>query len=143
MERLTERDEDGAVTLKCDIYAGINKMVLRLADYEDTGMTPEEIPALKAELYAAVRDLKEMGYRYGFTCEVCANRRGTKDNPCYYPANVDVDDKMCRTCDRCPCGHCDGVSQWEWRGPKKLEQSLAPVDQNAGEYADGSVLAPA
>ena len=121
MERLTERDEDGAVTLKCDIYAGINKMVLRLADYEDTGLTPEEVAALKAERDEAVRDLKEYGTARGFTCEVCTHKRGTKYTPCFYPDGVDVDDEMCRTCGRCKCGHCDGVSQWEWRGPQQEE----------------------
>ena len=76
---------------------------------------------LQRERDAAVRDMKEYGAGYGFTCEVCGHKRGTKGNPCFYPANVDVDDKMCRACDKCPCGHCDGVSQWEWRGMQMEE----------------------
>ena len=81
----------------------------------------EDLRQLKAERDAAVRDLKEYGTARGFTCEVCTHKRGTKYTPCFYPDGVDVDDEMCRTCGRCKCGHCDGVSQWEWRGPQQEE----------------------
>ncbi len=75
--------------------------------------------AMQRERDAAVRDLKEYGTARGFTCEVCTHKRGTKYTPCFYPNGVDVDDNMCRSCGRCKCGHCDGVSQWEWRGMQK------------------------
>ena len=51
---------------------------------------------VQAERDAAVRDMKEYGVGYGFTCE------------------------MCKACGECPCGSCDGESNWQWRGlPEK------------------------
>lgn len=79
----------------------------------------DELAAAKAERDAAVADMKEYGVGYGFTCEVCAHMRGTKGNPCRYPSDVDVSAEMCEACDQCPCGHCDGVSQWSWRGMRE------------------------
>lgn len=111
-------------------------------DYIALQRERDELAAVKVELYTAVADLKEYGTRYGFTCEVCWHKRGAEGNPCHYPADVDVDAEICLNCDRCPCGHCDGESKWEWRG-KQPEQVLAPADQSAGEYADNPVLAQA
>ena len=65
--------------------------------------------ALKAELDAAVADLAR-----GHDCQYCASHGG-----CVYPPYVDVSAEMCEACNRCPCGHCDGVSQWKWRGRKE------------------------
>jgi len=53
MERLTERREDGTATgIKRNTgeYVGTQEMLNRLADYEDTGLAPEEVTELKAQL---------------------------------------------------------------------------------------------
>ncbi len=115
----------------------------QLAAYQVTGMTPEKIVRLKTERDAAVQELREMCVTYGDTCNRCAHKRSDGID-CYFPdEQEDADDKICRMCDSgCPCGHCDGESKWEWRGPQ-TEQVLAPADQSAGEYADNPVLAQA
>ena len=46
MERLTERDNNVALVTDC---ACLSLAIERLADYEDTGYTPEEIKALNTE----------------------------------------------------------------------------------------------
>ena len=43
MERLTERGWNGAVSIDAN---AVGKVMDRLAEYEDTGMTPEEIEDL-------------------------------------------------------------------------------------------------
>ena len=44
MERLTERGWNGAVSIDAN---AVGKVMDRLAEYEDTGMTPEEIEDMK------------------------------------------------------------------------------------------------
>ncbi len=82
MNRLTKRNEDGhayypncydwpclrCTPISCTFY---DKVCERLAAYEDTGMEPEEIAALKRERDAAVSDLIMLG-----DCESCAKDCG-------------------------------------------------------------------
>ena len=63
MERLTERREDGTATgIKRSIgdFVGIPEMLMRLAEYEDTGMTPQEVAALEARLQEAQTENKRI-----------------------------------------------------------------------------------
>lgn len=62
MERLTERNKNGVAVLRTDRITGTlhDNPVARLAAYEDTGMTPGGIVALKAERDVAVQDPKEI-----------------------------------------------------------------------------------
>lgn len=100
MERLTERDKNGVAVLRADRITGTlqDNPVARLAAYEDTGITPAEIAALKAERDAAVRDLEKLmpiSY-FDDRCEFCKKDEGYK----------------------CPLlrgGDCRPV----WRGPQK------------------------
>lgn len=103
MKRLTKRDANGAAhrygcrnvcaycrNCDCDDMA---EMVERLAAYEDTGLTPEEIAALRAELDAAKRDIKNM--LQSESCEeFCAFCKRSMD-------------------DDCSISNCNA----EWRGP--------------------------
>lgn len=62
MERLTERREDGTATgIKRSIgdFVGIPEMLVRLAEYEDTGMTPQDIASLESQLQQAQAELNE------------------------------------------------------------------------------------
>lgn len=62
MERLTERREDGTATgIKRSIgdFVGIPEMLMRLAEYEDTGMTPQDIAPLESQLQQAQAELNE------------------------------------------------------------------------------------
>lgn len=51
MDRLTERDKHGVAVLREGRLTGTlqDNPVARLADYEDTGLTPEEVIELKKE----------------------------------------------------------------------------------------------
>ncbi len=61
MDRLTERNKHGVAEMRFDLPAGLDRNpVARLADYEDTGLMPAEVVALKAERDAAVKDIEEM-----------------------------------------------------------------------------------
>lgn len=99
--------------------------------------------SLQRERDAAVRELRDMCVTYGDTCNRCAHKRN-EGIECYFPdEQEDADDRICRMCDsECLCGHCDGESKWEWRGPQP-EQVLAPADTGAMAPTDNPVLAPA
>ena len=64
MDRLTERDKHGVAVLRMDRITGTlqDNPVARLAAYEDSGFTPEEVVALKVERDAAVEDLEKLMY---------------------------------------------------------------------------------
>lgn len=53
MDRLTERNKRGEIFAMPDLYAipstTLSEVLNRLAAYEDTGLTPEEISAMKSE----------------------------------------------------------------------------------------------
>lgn len=131
MERLTERNKHGIAVMRLDLPWGTS-MVDRLAAYEDTGLTPAEIATLKAERDAAVRDFMEYTQAWWndgerFPCEWCEHN----DSP------------YCRSIEKENSGGPCAGEFFRWRGPQKPEQSLAPADQSAGEYAADSALAPA
>ncbi len=63
MERLTERNKHGVAVMRLDVPTGMQGgLVATLAAYEDTGLTPEEVVALKVERDAAVEDLEKLMY---------------------------------------------------------------------------------
>ncbi len=79
MNRLTERDEFGNADIIAlsdimpEIYAGLSfsetnaltDVLNRLADYEDTGLTPEEIKALQADNARLHKFLDEIDEIFG------------------------------------------------------------------------------
>ncbi len=82
MDGLTYRINSNAVNLhgideaKCDIAKiSIARQIAfdRLAAYEDTGLTPEEIPQLKAQLKAAPEDLYYIHCAGKKCCAICRN----------------------------------------------------------------------
>lgn len=57
MDRLTARDKNGTAVMRLDLPKGMgNGPIARLADYEDTGLTPDEIMGIIAERDAAVAE---------------------------------------------------------------------------------------
>ena len=63
MERLTDRREDGTATgIKRSIgdFVGIPEMLMRLAEYEDTGMTPQDIADLPAHVEEKESEIKRL-----------------------------------------------------------------------------------
>lgn len=77
MDRFTYRD-NGVPVLRHDLspVQRLYQSVERLAAYEDTGLTPEEIIAMKAERDAAVQDLNYV-MQTTHLCPVCG-----KDKDC-------------------------------------------------------------
>ena len=113
MERLTERTESGRVYLvsepETDIYGNLtekgfeqlDKIYERLAAYEDTGLAPDEIPQLEAQLDAAVADLK--------SCRLDRVRTCANYQKCFDKAKEEFRMMPCMS------KSCPG---WEWRGPQ-------------------------
>lgn len=63
MERLTERNKHGVAVMRLDVPTGMQGgLVATLAAYEDTGLTPEEVVALKNE---------RGGWEFDRTCPTC------------------------------------------------------------------------
>lgn len=104
MERLTRRMCGGWGVMpgyELNTVKGAKAIVGRLASFENTERTPEEIEELghaKDKLDAAIEDIPH-------TCEYCA----------YNGVDVDV----------APCADCEqmntlfGEEHWEWRGMKE------------------------
>lgn len=85
---------------KCTALGCRNRVKNRLCDYEDTGLSPEEIRALIAEKEALVKELFEWASAKCFICKHIKNK---------FLSDGKMDD-LCRTClnnDKC---------NWEWRG---------------------------
>lgn len=100
MDRLTNRDKHGIAMMRLDLPWG-SSLVARLADYEDTDMTPEEIVTIKKERDASVRDL-----------ELLMMRGTPGDDAC----------SMCKRWNTCKEEVSDEGScncRPEWRGPKE------------------------
>lgn len=94
MERLTKRHEDGQAVMDCnacrerhindqDMYCSAlycrNRLKDRVADYEDTGMEPQEIEKIRQDVEAGF--LKQTARRYGIDVDrihelVNADREG-------------------------------------------------------------------
>lgn len=78
MERLTVKGPSGLITLTDKSENGANQAIKRLFDYEDTGLTPEEIMKLKE------RDIEkspeESQDTYGDTKLICPNCRNSVIN---------------------------------------------------------------
>ena len=94
-------DPEGAYTIhdiakygRCDVLDAIAE---RLAAYEDTGLTPDEVAALRRERDALLTDLRG-------DCASCVHR---DEN-----AKSDV-------CQTCPQPGGAGFGNWEWRGPRE------------------------
>lgn len=107
MERLTterfERMEDFCTDKECLIYEYCKaiKKHNRLFDYEETGLMPEEIAALLADLKKADTD-----------CSFCAHNAVSA--PC------EDTDNMCDQCtEDCICKTCRDNSNWVWCPPDK------------------------
>lgn len=106
MDRITSRDLAGHAIVPIPRpkgnYAGpwtnpYESAVERLADYEDTGLTPQELKTVKAERDAMAAELKAIG-----GCDSCKH------------CNTDFDKDPCETCMKDP-----SFPAWEWKGRNK------------------------
>ena len=78
--------------------AALDAVVERLAAYEDTGFSPEEIAVLRAKLDAAVKDARDNAHDQ---CRICARYQAKR--------RCELDDD--------PNGKdCGGFWRWVWRG---------------------------
>lgn len=68
MERLTQRDEMGTAYRR--FQDKDYDMIQRLAEYEDTGLTPAEIGKLKLDFQAMCNRCRELPAK--LTCDECA-----------------------------------------------------------------------
>lgn len=103
MERLTRRYEGGKAWVSI-MKVGrmgesecIGPAIDRLAAYEDTGLTPDEVAALRRERDALLTDLRG-------DCASCVHR------------DAGVKSDVCQTCPQ-PGGA--GFGNWQWRGPQE------------------------
>ncbi len=116
MDRLTERSEHGFAYIKETRHglggrnlikrASVDDLVNRLAAYEDTGLTPDEIEAMKVELAEAQR------YIYG---EAEADMKRIADD-------IDGETDACYPCAICAKNNreCDASDNcFKWRGPQE------------------------
>ena len=74
MNRITRR-EGNCTHIVGNANSG--RAIIRLGDYEDTGLTPSEIMSLKAERDAAVKELERQMRIFGESCEICASKTCT------------------------------------------------------------------
>jgi hypothetical protein len=114
MERLTDKNKLWGAILKEDILVlrgsdAVNEAVRRLAAYEDTDLTPEQVDAFRAdnermgkELAAAVEDIAAASER---SCEVCKY------------AKIDMEAGPCQEClDFTDKKGKHTYPHWQWRG---------------------------
>lgn len=113
-------------TPKCDVHACHVRALERLAEYEDTGRTPEEVANLYTLFLAmkgkrdelnralgdALTDMRAAGRSEEGICIACAHRDEATDL-------CTRSDYMCSDCPQaCVCKNCRDGSNWEWRGAK-------------------------
>lgn len=79
-----------------DGYQEYDAILNRLAAYEDTGLMPDEIPQLQAQLKAALEDLSYIHHAGLKGCEICANK------------------EQCKELGK----HIGNCTSFEWRGPQ-------------------------
>jgi len=98
MERLTACDSDDFAYVKGGkvMDKKVSAAILRLAAYEDTGLSPDEIQRLKAQLESALEDLYYIHYAGQKGCEICRNSDQCGESDSHI-------------------GECAG---FEWRGPQ-------------------------
>ena len=104
------------------------EMISRLAAYEDTGLSPDEIVAIKAKLVkfseafkgaqavceVAINEKKQaIAERDRFKARAEAAEKDLQESgSCYVCANKEKPLYWCQLCTR-------GNSKWEWRGPQE------------------------
>lgn len=120
MDRLTCRLRKDCITIKgaATFYnpkskGALAQAIVKLACYEDTGMTPAEIITLKAERGAAVRDIQLIADR-GVMCVACGNRNQEQEDPTI----------GCPKDDTCTYNGDKWSPNFVWRGPQKEEKRV-------------------
>ena len=78
MERLTVKGPSGLISLKDKSENGANQAIKCLSEYEDTGLTPEQIRELKERDTAKAPE--EIQDAYGDTRLICPNCRNSVIN---------------------------------------------------------------
>ena len=116
MDRLTSGTDPNCECSRCtaecvnewDGLCWVRLAIKRLAAYEDTGLTPGEIAALRAELDAAQRRA-EAAVRDLASAALCENCKHVDNDECGET-----------------CGDSDSAYRWEWRGPDAPSKEVQP-----------------
>ena len=116
MNRLTERclneegkpfyrfTEDSGIEIRYRYCVGLERAIVRLGFYEDAGLEPEEIRALKAQLAESQRREKAAVEDIGHICHTCNRVDICKIKDNYNLLEIHTD----------ATGQCN---KWQWRGP--------------------------
>lgn len=113
MERLTERDEYGDIYVKEHDYIQAGK---RLAEYEDTGLTPEQIVKLQ-EQNVSLKELLRLTAKDANELFKACDSEYDKHDDISEPEN-------CKFCKSYSYGGCKMNHECKWRYAEKVEEVL-------------------
>ena len=105
---------DFVFELDDDTWLGLQSIFDRLSDYEDTGLTPEQIKTMKADLQWAINYLREGG-----GCAGCKHEEKQE---------------TAEPCSRCQRITLQGDDLWEFHGAEDTNvPSKTATDTNVGD----------
>ena len=113
MERMTERYEHGDLYVKEHDYISDSK---KLAEYEDTGLTPEQIVKLQ-EQNAILKELLRLTAKD-------AKRLFNACDSEYYKHDDISEPENCKFCNSYSDGGCKMNHECKWRYANKIEEVL-------------------
>ena len=113
MERMTERYEHGDLYVKEHDYISDSK---KLAEYEDTGLTPEQIVNLQKQ-NAILKELLRLTAKDAKGLFNACNSEYYKHDDISEPEN-------CKFCNSYSDGECKMNHECKWRYANKIEEVL-------------------
>lgn len=113
MERMTERYEHGDLYVKEHDYISDSK---KLAEYEDTGLTPEQIVKLQKQ-NAILKELLRL------TAKDAKGLFNACDSE-YYKLDDISEPENCKFCNSYSDGGCKMNHECKWRYANKIEEVL-------------------
>ncbi len=113
MERMTERYEHGDLYVKEHDYISDSK---KLAEYEDTGLTPEQIVKLQKQ-NAILKELLRL------TAKDAKGLFNACDSE-YYKHDDISEPEVCKFCNSYSDGECKMNHECKWRYANKIEEVL-------------------
>ena len=86
MERLTEYESTGGHAHAIPIVSDMDAIIMRLAAYEDTGLTPDDIDKYEKALGAQFKSLTAMKNKYvamrNELCQYCGKYKQAHNDAC-------------------------------------------------------------
>ena len=116
MERMTERYEHGDLYVKEHDYISDSK---KLAEYEDTGLTPEQIVKLQKQ-NAILKELLRL------TAKDAKGLFNACDSE-YYKHDDISEPEVCKFCNSYSDGECKMNHECKWRYANKIEEVLKDI----------------